>query len=518
MLSTLSGAIKSTGRRFQLVQFTPSSTTWGIGCRGSLPSFFRPQSMAARTHFLYHDVTTSASSTANTTSPAFMNGINSTKDLEHKAFGMETTATGTTTSKTTNRNSIEFAPKVTGRHWTLEEFSKLSQLVAEGKSVTEIHAHFPFRSQTAIRKYRGQIRAANMDVPERQPWSTEEDEKLRTFIQQGTKFREIRPEFPDRSTRAVELQWRRFGGKDGRLKPRAEGRKIHPWTEEEKKRLYNAVEKGMTIFEIHRQFPGRTPSTIRRHITLNRYVQDGVYQQHLSRELDDIAHAEKETKNRNTKPKLHIRRNRPWTPEEDGRLRDLVFRNSDDLPGLWNMMDDAYAKGGATIGDLPVYRTGKSSRVRWSQLNNAGYRKGPWDTEEIMKLKQSIQEQIGDGFQVMVDVYNGADTVAVEIAGQDTRPCLKANGPELRNLNWHKVSQQVGTRDIAVCRQYLMNRLHNGKHGAWSLDEIQRLEDGVEKFGTSWQKVAAYVGTRPHKRVSDFYWKRVKKDMGAMRK
>ncbi|KAG0259007.1 hypothetical protein BG011_002870 [Mortierella polycephala] len=176
--------------------------------------------------------------------------------------------------------------------------------------------------------------------------------------------------------------------------------------------------------------------------------QDGnQFDSHPTNRSDNSAHkAQLQTEGRSMEPRLNARKARPWTSEEDDILADLVAGYLNDLPSLWRKLDRVYLR--RLIGNLPLYRSESSSRMRWYQLDTRlRSHTGPWDTMEIMNLKHAIQEQVGDGFQVMVNIQQVAGAIPAdekaktETLGQDTRPLLELGGPELEGLDWHKVAE-----------------------------------------------------------------------------
>ncbi|KAF9178762.1 hypothetical protein BGZ50_007508 [Haplosporangium sp. Z 11] len=407
--------------------------------------------------------------------------------------------------------------------WSPGECLALSRLLSEGiDKLPEIRHHFPNRSIRAIRTrlYQTKKLSNTTNHPKVRAWTPEEDDKLRAFITQGKKAKEVENEFPGRTPLSVQRQFYVFEDDLERLRTRSAVRKRHEWTAEEIEHIRLALEKNMTALEIRHLLPGRTFLAIKNYLREFRYftAPDTAQQKEqyegsrtqghsLGVVADDKMLIKKQMADRSMASALHSRRNRPWTPEEDKLLADLVTEHQKDLTLLWNKMKVAYVTG--RFDNMSLIRTGTAARRRWLQLQDKSkYRTGSLDAEEIQRLKQAIQEQVGDKFQIMVDVHQGDHAIAAKArtetntTGQDTRPGLKLGGPELAHLNWSKIAQQVGTRNGRQCRSYLYYNLHNGRRGSWTIDEMQRLKEGMEKFGRNWVKVAAHVGTRSRHQVS----------------
>ncbi|KAF9177520.1 hypothetical protein BGZ51_008665, partial [Haplosporangium sp. Z 767] len=511
MLATISRTLQSTGYGMQLRHYIPSWTR-SISFPGSLPPLVRHQSFAARQVFPQHYSTTSAS-----TAPVLTSGKSNINKSVAKTRKTKTNVTATT-AETKNKTSTNTIRKTRTRYWTPEECDKISQLIAEKKSLAEIHALFPHRTRVSIAMLTEQIQLSKgLDIDKKlRQWTIEEDEKLKELIQQGKSYREVWDEFPGRSNSAVLLRYYHFRDGRGQLKATiTRGRQKRAWSEEELERVRDALNKGKTPLDIYQQFPGRSFRSVLDYysemktiqltadLVLQRRQQDGNQRDQpeghpINRSGDSAHKAGVWVENMGAEPRLNSRKIRPWTSEEDDILAALVAEHSNDLPNLWRKLDGVYTH--RRIGTLPLFRSGSSARTRWNQLHSGSrLRTGPWDAKEIMKLKQAIQKQVGDGFQVIVNVQRRVSTISAdekaktEALRQDTRPLLELGGPELTGVNWHKVAEQVGTRNSKQCYVYLYYVLHNGNRGTWTPDEIERLDEGVKMFGKNWPKAISPV-------------------------
>ncbi|KAG0261057.1 hypothetical protein BG011_001415, partial [Mortierella polycephala] len=375
------------------------------------------------------------------------------------------------------------AKKRTSRKsWTPKECLTLSQLVAEGiQKVSEIQQHFPNRSARAIRTRLRQTKQLSdmIDYRTSRKWTQGEDEKLMEFILQGKKAKEIENEFPGRTLSSIHTQFYAYNRNPDSLTVRSALRVRHDWTAEEDERLSLAMKEDMAPLDIQQLFPSRTFLAIKGRMYELRYFkapdtiqqkeryEEGRTQDHaLGVAADDKVLIDKQMGDRSEASALHLRRTRPWTLEEDNLLTDLVTEHQMDLMPLWDKMDNAYATG--RHDDMPLIRTGAAARTRLSQLqDHSKYRTGSLDAGEIERLKQAIQEQVGDKFQAMVDIRQGDYAIPAEAetktntTEQDTRPGLKLGGPELARLDWDKIAQQVGKRHGRQCRTFLYATLHN---------------------------------------------------------
>jgi myb proto-oncogene protein len=144
-------------------------------------------------------------------------------------------------------------------------------------------------------------------------------------------------------------------------------------------------------------------------------------------------------------------------------------------------------------------------------MNQKNILRGVWRKDEQDKLLAAIREQVGEGYQLRVDVLRDPSSSATTEAPEDDegkedpRPLLRLGGPELANLDWMKIAERVKTRNHVQCRTRFYLSRHNGNRGRWTLEEVERLKEAHQEYGNQWRAIAAHVGTRSPEQVRGSY-------------
>ncbi|KAF9356400.1 hypothetical protein BGX34_009948 [Mortierella sp. NVP85] len=205
-----------------------------------------------------------------------------------------------------------------------------------------------------------------------------------------------------------------------------------------------------------------------------------------------------------------VAKRRPWSQEEKDLLARLVAKYQDE-DRIWGLV-----AGGSLVnknGELvTLERTDHSCRVQWVLMNQKNIIRGTWSNDEQDKLLAAVREQLGDGYQLTVDVLHdpsssSTKTKASEAVGgkEGAKPLLRIGGPELANLDWLKIAEKVGTRNHVQCRTRFYLSRHNGTRGRWTVDEVKRLKEAHQKYGNQWRAIGFHVGTRSPEQVRCAY-------------
>ncbi|KAG0259005.1 hypothetical protein BG011_002868 [Mortierella polycephala] len=267
-------------------------------------------------------------------------------------------------------------------------------------------------------------------------------------------LKEIKNQFPGRTLYSIHGQVKRI-----KTDPDwARDPTVFDWTAKEDEQMRKLMDDGISPLTCYQRFPGRSLGSVRRRMTKKQRDQDMVallqeqqepqkQRQQLFKKspgvqsmtkliLGDNRHEGKQIAICSVQLTSRSRRMRLWTPEEDETLKKFAASHKD-LSELWPKIQKAYISDGKVDG-VKFVRTGLSSKKRLEQLKNDSRRRaGPWDVDEIKRLEQAIQEQIGDKPQVIADVRRDVGTISVKTAGQSKTPRLKAG----QRVRWHPLIQ-----------------------------------------------------------------------------
>ncbi|KAI1361959.1 Homeodomain-like protein [Xylaria arbuscula] len=134
---------------------------------------------------------------------------------------------------------------------------------------------------------------------------------------------------------------------------------------------------------------------------------------------------------------------RAWTQEEDALLRGAVEGQSPASSETydWNFI----------AAKLPGRSNKQDCRKRWTCCIAPHIRKGPWDDDEVLRLKDAVGHY----------------------------------GPK-----WPSVAKHVGTRQPDQCaRRWYEADNPNINRGRWSLFEDQMLQNAVQAHGRKWTEI-----------------------------
>ncbi|KAF9166236.1 hypothetical protein BGX20_000290 [Mortierella sp. AD010] len=187
----------------------------------------------------------------------------------------------------------------------------------------------------------------------------------------------------------------------------------------------------------------------------------------------------------------HIR----FSEEEKELLVKLVHKYRNTIE-MWTKVS-----GGRLVdeeGAPRLNRTAVSCKSMWEAMNRGtSINIGPWDRYEQRRLEKAIRSQIGDEYEICLDVkVRGSDesnqsaTVAPK---STTKLALRVGSPELQELDWNNIASKVRTRKAGQCRVRFFGVMHNGMAGGWTAIETERLLEGYKLHGRQWDKVAAHV-------------------------
>ncbi|KAK3815237.1 MAG: hypothetical protein J3Q66DRAFT_344078 [Benniella sp.] len=336
------------------------------------------------------------------------------------------------------------------------------------------------------------------------------------------------------------------------LKREVDSRHSFPWTLEEDQLLYQYTQQGLTDTDVYQHFPGRTLNAITVRMSRIRNAKqipldsDGSIAKPLAsvhrekdigrgrletRMMKELFEARHILQDEDTSAKLKalqakkeqediekfkrkaslgkVPKRRAWSQEEKALLRRLVVKYQDE-DGIWG-----FVAGGSLEDEngklVTLERTDHSCRIQWAIMNQENRRWGVWSKEEHDKLLAAIREQVGEGYQLMVDVLRDSSSSATTEAPEDIegkeapRPLLRLGGPELSNLDWMKIAKRVETRNHVQCRTHFYLSRHNGNRGRWTLEEVKRLMEAHAEYGNQWRAIAVHVGTRSPEQVRDAY-------------
>ncbi|KAF9901771.1 hypothetical protein BX616_002152 [Lobosporangium transversale] len=327
-----------------------------------------------------------------------------------------------------------------------------------------------------------------------------------------------------------------------RRKVDIKGRRGPNWTPEEDQVICKAIQDGKSCFEIIDHFPGRTTDSVNHRLCSIRNEQlrslafnvparpTGILTKYARRwdleSLKDIATSLKESDEASNIPedlmtlKLQVKEKigpirkphlqvinakQPWTEENDQLLECLVKKCQNE-PYLW-----CRVSGGVITdedGNVSVLnRASTSCCRRWAQLNRPiSWSPGAWHGDEDRRLIQALKQQIGNNFQMIVNVRgtdapsrskDGKYPPAAAASSEDKdKPLLQPESKELKSVDWIELAEYVGARDEIQCRAHFHSIYHNGNYGCFSQDEMKRALEAYEQFGPQWLTIAARVGTR----------------------
>ena len=146
-----------------------------------------------------------------------------------------------------------------GPPWSEEDDARLVELKGQGFTYKELTAHFPIRSEKAL-KNRYQKLTRDPSAPKRAPgdaWTGQEIKRLRALVKAGLPWKEIAEYFPNRTQSAVHSRYKAL--LDGRPTPKAPRR---PFTAEEDELLIKLKGEGMSFKKMSSSFTGRSGSTL----------------------------------------------------------------------------------------------------------------------------------------------------------------------------------------------------------------------------------------------------------------
>ncbi|KAF9992523.1 hypothetical protein BGZ79_002990 [Entomortierella chlamydospora] len=190
-----------------------------------------------------------------------------------------------------------------------------------------------------------------------------------------------------------------------------------------------------------------------------------------------------------------------FSEEEKELLVKLVHKYSN-TPEIWTKVS-----GGKLVdeeGAPRLNRTAVACKNLWEAMNrDQSINLGPWDRYEQRRLEKAIRSQIGDEYEICLDVKEGGSDGSNQSATVAPKPttklALRIGNPALQELDWKKIASKVRTRNAGQCRVRFFGVMHNGMAGSWTAIETERLLEGYKLYGRQWNKVAAHVGTRsPH--------------------
>ncbi|KAG0007364.1 hypothetical protein BGZ80_004739, partial [Entomortierella chlamydospora] len=306
------------------------------------------------------------------------------------------------------------------------------------------------------------------------------------------------------------------------------------WTLEEDIALYNCLQKNQQIVDFYLEFPGRTMNTLssRARKLRNAYflppekgglVQDPdmpvdqrveglrrIMKQHtFSRSKEEDLYTAK-AKSRDLD---YIGRQTRFSAQEKELLAKLVHKYRND-PEMWTKVS-----GGRLMdeeGSPRLNRPVQSCKSAWNAMNrDESINLGPWDKYEQRRLEKAIRSQVGDEYEIRLDVneegLDEANQSATAASEPTTKPVLRMGNSVLQGLDWKKIARKVGTRNAKQCRSRFYSSTHNGVTGFWTATEIEGLKEGFRLYGRQWDKVAAHVGSRSISQVRMKHYQMLKK-------
>lgn len=166
-------------------------------------------------------------------------------------------------------------------------------------------------------------------------------------------------------------------------------------------------------------------------------------------------------------------KSRPWTEEEDSRLRNAIKRYGEHA---WTKMSK---------NDFASLRNAQQCRQRWSKVLRPGIKKGAWSYNEDTIL-----------------------TAAVKRALQMDECDFSATG-DLK-IQWNSVADNVPNRTYAMCRERWKNHLDPSiNHSDFSKEEQARLQQLYNEYGNKYSNIARQMPGRTSEKVKA--WARARK-------
>ena len=144
-----------------------------------------------------------------------------------------------------------------------------------------------------------------------------------------------------------------------------------------------------------------------------------------------------------------------WTALEDKALRALVQRAKEARPDHWREEMVRLLGNPESRQCLHPIRHMSTALRRWDNLcHRDQWSLSHWTPKENQLLQNAVASQLGSHFYPMIDLSLTADTPEdkdwgkiLERKGDDAQKrCLALNSKELKDLDWNRVSEQVGIR------------------------------------------------------------------------
>ncbi|KAG0376138.1 hypothetical protein BGX24_008208 [Mortierella sp. AD032] len=241
------------------------------------------------------------------------------------------------------------------------------------------------------------------------------------------------------------------------------------WTDEEKDMLLAFVHQGYSSQDVYTHFPLRSICSLDTRIA------------RLRSEEQAKGTIEK-------KPRLGIQKV-AWSEKEDEwlvkRLKEygLTGREEEDIS--WPVVANGLVDG-KSLG-----RTATSCKRRWVIIDPSSERRhGFWTKEEKDKLANAVRKQLKHEKSALSEKSRTNST------GVRNKLGLALNSDSLAMVDWDDVGKEVQTRSGVQCRSHAYKNLESGTKGRWDESEVNRMREGVMKYGEDWHRVASVVGTR----------------------
>ncbi len=351
-------------------------------------------------------------------------------------------------------------PTIKHEKWTKEEEEQLKNLVDQhGEKWIKIAKEMPGRTNMQCREH---YKISLNPAIKQGKWTEEEDEQLQNLVKQhGEKWAEIAKEM---SSRTHKQCWQRY---TKTLNPAIKQGK---WTEEEDEQLQNLVDQyGEKWTNIAKEMSGRTDLQCRQRykLTLNSAIKHGKWTEEEDEQLQNFVtqHGEKwaeiATKmsgrtdlqcSQRYKLTLNPAKQGKWTEEEDEQLQNLV---------------DQHGEKWAEIAKEMSSRTHKQCWQRYTKTLNPAIKQGKWTEEEDEQL-QNLVDQYGE--------------------------------------NWAKIAKEMSSRTDHQCSQRYKQTLNPAiKHGKWTKEENEQLQNLVDQYGENWAKITKEMSSRTDHQCSQHY-------------
>jgi hypothetical protein len=150
---------------------------------------------------------------------------------------------------------------------------------------------------------------------------------------------------------------------------------------------------------------------------------------------------------------------RPWTDEEDNRLRDAVKMLGEHK---WTKMAQS---------QFSHTRNAQQCRQRWTKVLRPGIKKGAWAREEDAQLRQAVR-------QALEQVHS------------------------INKIQWNAIAAEVPTRTYAMCRERWKNYLDSSiNHADFTPEEQQKLEGLHDQFGNQHSIIARHMPGRTSEKI-----------------